>query len=452
MTPSIRPACMLALSFIMATLTGHVAVAADVTNMGFPRLAAVAIGAKDYDREEYREELARADVVVLNFYKNWRRNGMVPRDVLQDLKRRNPDVLVGTYTNINEKGDKEINNDIISKIESEEGPNGPGSDWWARDSSGDRVSTWPGNYDINITEFVKPDANGDRFPEYAAKRYYNLFYKDTPEFDFVFLDVARHAPKSSPDWNGDGRNDSRDNEQVRTWWRQGVINYIEEFRRLDPSLKFIGNVTIWRRQEIPQYQNIFDGGVLERLIGAHYSYEGSDAEGNTNSWGSWTLMMEVYRNTKAHMRQPAVMLFTMAGHINDYGLMRYGLTSCLLDDGFFSFIDVEKSHSSNPWFDEYGIDLGAAVDDPPTTPWQKGVYRREFENGVVLVNPRKNGAQTVELEPGFARFIGTQDPAHNNGQPVTRITLADRDGIVLVRQGDRPAKPAAPQDLHIIQD
>jgi hypothetical protein len=451
MTPSTRPACTLALSFIMATLTGQVAAAADVANMGFPRLATVAIGAKDYEREGYREELARADVVVLNFYKGWRRGDMEPRDVLQDLKRRNPDILVGTYTAINEVRDDWANRDFFEKIEREKGPNGRG-DWWARDNNGERVSTWPKTFDVNITEFVRPDSNGDRFPEVAAKRYYNMFYRDIPEFDFVYMDIARIAPKSSPDWNGDGKNDSRGSEQSRTWWRQGVINYVEEFRRLDPSLFFVGNVTTWRDYDIPQYHDVFDGGLLERLIGAHYSYEGSDGEGNTNSWGSWQLMMDVYRSTTAQMRQPSVMLFTIGGGATDYGLMRYGLTSCLLGDGFFSYIDKDNSHSSNPWFDEYGIDLGAAVDQPPTTAWQKGVYRREFENGVVLVNPRKNGAQTVELEPGFARFNGTQDPAHNNGQPVTRITLADRDGIVLVRQGDRPAKPAAPQDLHIIQD
>jgi hypothetical protein len=66
-------------------------------------------------------------------------------------------------------------------------------------------------------------------------------------------------------------------------------------------------------------------------------------------------------------------------------------------------------------------------------PWQNGVYRRDFENGVALVNPRGNGQQTVQLEAGLRRIAGNQDPAVNNGQAVDTVTLQDADGIILVR-------------------
>jgi hypothetical protein len=61
------------------------------------------------------------------------------------------------------------------------------------------------------------------------------------------------------------------------------------------------------------------------------------------------------------------------------------------------------------------------------------VYRRNFEHGTVLVNPKGNGAKTVTIEAGYHRFQGNQAPAVNNGQPVTSVTLADRDGIFLVK-------------------
>ena len=422
---------------------------APVGDMPFPRLGALAMGAKDYQREEYRAELSRADLVVLGFYRGWRNDGMTVRDVLQDLKRRNQDILLGTYTSVSEVFITGATRDITEKIERERGPGGAGRDWWARNKDGERISTWPNTFDVNITEFAKPDSNGDRFPEYMAKRYYSIYFRDIPEFDFVFLDIARIGPKGSPDWNGDGVNDSRENDTSKTWWRQGIINYVEKLRSLDPSLFFIGNTTTWREYDIPQYHQVFDGGLMERLIGASYSYEGSNSDGTVNRWGSWSMMMDVYRSQKAQMRDPAVMLFTMAGQVDDYPLMRYGLTSCLLDDGFFAFIDVENVHSSNPWFDEYAVELGAALDLPPTEPWRNGVYRRDFENGVVLVNPRKNGPQTLQLEPGLKRFLGSQDPSHNNGQRVETITLADRDGIILLRDGPRAAKPSPPTGLYI---
>ena len=54
---------------------------------------------------------------------------------------------------------------------------------------------------------------------------------------------------------------------------------------------------------------------------------------------------------------------------------------------------------------------------------------------MVLVNPKGNGSQTVQLEPGYTRIDGTQDRSINNGQPVSSLTIAERDGIVLLNDG-----------------
>jgi len=61
------------------------------------------------------------------------------------------------------------------------------------------------------------------------------------------------------------------------------------------------------------------------------------------------------------------------------------------------------------------------------------VWRRDFDNGIVLVNPAGNGAKTVDLGGTFHKLTGTQAPDINNGATVTSVTLADRDGIVLSR-------------------
>jgi hypothetical protein len=68
-----------------------------------------------------------------------------------------------------------------------------------------------------------------------------------------------------------------------------------------------------------------------------------------------------------------------------------------------------------------------------TASWQSGVWRRDFDNGIVLVNPKGNGAQTVSLGGSFTKLIGTQAPTVNDGSTVTSVTLADRDGIILKR-------------------
>jgi hypothetical protein len=123
-----------------------------------------------------------------------------------------------------------------------------------------------------------------------------------------------------------------------------------------------------------------------------------------------------------------------------YAFMRYALTSTLLGDAYFSYADDGYSIERWKWFDEFDLKLGHAVDPSPATPFENGVYRRRFQNGLVLVNPRTNAdgtvrtAQTVAVEPGYRRFRGTQDPITNNGEVAAAVTLAAGDGIILVKQ------------------
>ncbi|MFD2270373.1 hypothetical protein ACFS07_02465 [Undibacterium arcticum] len=58
-----------------------------------------------------------------------------------------------------------------------------------------------------------------------------------------------------------------------------------------------------------------------------------------------------------------------------------------------------------PWFDEYEVKLGKPLDPPQTKPWRDGIYRRRFENGLVLVNL---GFQpgSIDVEPGYTHFRG----------------------------------------------
>jgi hypothetical protein len=96
------------------------------------------------------------------------------------------------------------------------------------------------------------------------------------------------------------------------------------------------------------------------------------------------------------------------------------------------------------WFDEYDAKLGQAIEAPTTTAWQNGVYRRNFENGIALVNPRGNGPREVTLEEDFKRIAGKQAPGVNNGQVTRKVQLNDRDGIILLRLKPAPL-PSAPK-------
>jgi hypothetical protein len=73
-----------------------------------------------------------------------------------------------------------------------------------------------------------------------------------------------------------------------------------------------------------------------------------------------------------------------------------------------------------------------AASAPPTHAWRDGVWRRDFAQGIALVNPTRQPV-TVALEPGFRRLPGKQDPAINDGAPALSVTLQAKDGIILRR-------------------
>jgi len=84
------------------------------------------------------------------------------------------------------------------------------------------------------------------------------------------------------------------------------------------------------------------------------------------------------------------------------------------------------------------------LDDVHFQPGVTNLYRRDFQNGIVLVNPT-NGVMTVPLERSFRKILGTRDLATNDGSTVTQVTVNPSDALFLI--GDDRIPPAAVQDL-----
>lgn len=120
--------------------------------------------------------------------------------------------------------------------------------------------------------------------------------------------------------------------------------------------------------------------------------------------------MGAYHKVMGLVKGPKLVVFGMKGKPSDYKAFRYGFASTLMDDGYFDFSDGTSGsiyETEMIWFDEFDIAgtkntswLGNAIDPPQATPWQNGVYRRRFQNGMVLVNPRGNGDRTVTIGSG----------------------------------------------------
>jgi hypothetical protein len=398
---------------------------------GFPRLMGMNIGAKNYDDPAYRKQLSRLDAVILGFYPGWNtwKNKDAMREAVKAIKAGNPNIRIGQYTVLSEapdsKSTQSADTDKSRKIDAE--------NWWLRDAAGKRVQ-WTGefgNYEINVTHWTKPDASGRRFPEWLAERDHRIYFQAVPEFSLWFFDnsVSKPAVKSA-DWNLDGHNDRGDDPRIVAAHRQGHAAEWARARQLAPAVHLIANTD---DLSSPEFSKKLNGAFLEALIGKNWSVENRV---------NWEEALRRYHAALQHTLPPNLVGFNVWGRPNDYQRLRYGLASALLDDGYFSYTDEKAGYSSVVWFDEYDADLGRPVDPPQFQPWKNGVYRRRFEKGMVLVNPRP-AAVTVAVEPGYRRLQGRQAPAVNNGQPASTVRLGAKDGIVLVRMEPARAKPAA---------
>jgi hypothetical protein len=204
------------------------------------------------------------------------------------------------------------------------------------------------------------------------------------------------------------------------------------------------------------------GGAIEHAIGKSFSIE---------TWGGSAALERWYQTALNNVNGSKLMILSH-GSVQANGSdpvtfssgvpatwsppwqgMRYGLAAALMNNGYY-FADNgsydEETTTNRRWFDEFdnagrgrgylGYPAANSAGNPQTYAWSNGVWMREFQGGVVLWNPKGNGARTVNVSglvspsghTGLKHILGTQDPAINNGLAVTSVTLQDRDGLILL--------------------
>jgi hypothetical protein len=389
------PAFLRTVLVIAVCASGHVAAVAEP---GFPRLLGMNIGEKHYDDPSYQAQLARLDIVILGFYRGWGDRGegnheQPMREVVRSLKRLHPGMMVGQYTLLNEANDDNNNtadNDKQQALRRH--------DWWLKKADGARVQ-WSSRYDawdINITGWTEPDEQGDRYPQWLAKRDYEVFFKPVPEFDIWYFDnVMSHQRVDAADWKHEGRNQPGDSRQIGQAFRVGQAMHWQQARQLAPQRILMGNAD--NDLSVAQYKGRLQGVFLEGMMG--YSWSLHAREG-------WHGMMARYHAVFSNLAPPRIVGFNVAGDSRDYRLLRFALGSCLMNDGYFSFTDQAKGYGSVPWFDEYDVKLGNAIDPPQDVPWMDEVYRRRFQHGMVLVNPGMQARRVASRWSGGTRISG----------------------------------------------
>ena len=404
-----------------------------VVKKDFPRLGGMQIGRSPWEgnlqNPEYRAELAKLDYVVIHTPTT------LLMDYARDIKSHNPSIVIAKYQNLSEVrwDDNFYDTPMREKLDSEKGPNNTNAfDWWLRDANGNRLELWPKTYRTNLSEYVQPDANGDRWPQWRAKYEYDLFMKD-PVWDGWYLDLHPWVPKWKEGPSGDFSGGKVSESEHDRAYRRGNRAYWDAIRKLSPRSLILVNHNWFLYDK----DGNLDLGPYEGANGGYLEYY-MDWEHNHRDW---QMIYRWYRLSMGYFVEPKFVLFDAKGRPDDYQFFRYAFATALMADGFFDYSpNNEFQKGAVMWFDEFDLAgaadttwMGQAVSPPPDEAWRSGVYRRDFENAVVLVNPVQNGRVTVAVEDGLRKIAGRQDPAVNDGRQASNITLQAGDGIILIR-------------------
>jgi hypothetical protein len=359
---------------------------------------------------------ARFKLTIVGFYAGMTKTRI--QGYVNNIRALNPNIKLGSYVVMSEYRDNALTTDTDYALITALNNNG----WWARDALTGAKVTWTseyGTYVTNATAYTKPDATGKRWPEFKAKFDSDNIFGGVTGLDYIFIDQVNDGPLAAGDFLLNGTNQATTDPVVSQAYRAGTVNYFNALRALNPDKKLIPNAASLSTLE---YNGQVEGAFMECVLGKTWSIE---------TWAGWAKVMERYRSEMAQTKAPHDVVFQACGTIADPAIARYGLASTMLEDGYFAY--TVTGQAAPPWFDEYDAQMGTPLEAPPTAATASGIWVRRYSNGIVLVNPSKTSALSIDIGDGYKRLSGTQDPAVNTGLPERIVTLQPRSGLLMLK-------------------
>ena len=332
-------------------------------------------------------------------------------------------------------------------------------EWFLRDINGNIIQIYGGFNMINLSEFVPVASSGPyiglTYPEYVRNR--DVDSADLNIFDGWGTDGVwgesgmRYTYRNNPDFaevdiNNNGINDH--NEFTEDGWVNSWQNGINQIiQLLDTELSNAeaadGNPRVLILNTGTRHTwgwNTHNGSVEEHLNGYFDDIFNSDYwwDFASNSRQPWTSVADGWPYPDAKDLP--------SNTKNDFRGMRFGLAGSMFNDIYFSFQSREAGeHYWTYWYDEFDANLGKPLGSAQQI--RSGVWARFFDNGVVIASTDGN-PQTVtdadlqglsDYTGPYYRFLGGQDPLHNNGQQFDSVFLDGErfvNGSVTRRLGD----------------
>ncbi len=382
----------------------------------YPKIANYFLSWSLRDKDVYN--LAKWDVLILDM-----ENQINNPEKIKKIKKLNPNIVILAYVPIEEIAYNDANYKY-TKLRKKLFDYSPEA-WYLHDGQGKRLGFWLDSKIMNITDDA-PLKNGERWNSFlpyfvktkilASGLWDGIFYDNTS-------DAISWVRSGNIDLNNDRRVES--NSYIDRQWKKGTMKILKLSRELSPDLLIIGNSA----SDI-DFQKYLNGRMFETF---------------PTPWeGDWAYVSNLYLNkfpTKSLWPNLYVINSNTenVGLMDNYRKMRYGLTSTLLGSGYYSFDFGDQAHAQTWWYDEYDSFLGKPQSkaynllDHNSQKLKDGLWRRDFDKAVVIVNASDQEQDYVFKGESFEKINGQQDRRINNGTKINWLRLAPRDGVILLK-------------------
>jgi hypothetical protein len=288
--------------------------------------------------------------------------------------------------------------------------------WWLKSGNGNQVSVWPNTRALNLNS---------GWTDYLANHVKNDVLS-TGLWDGVFYDEVQ----DSISWVGNtdvNNDDSIDSAQLAdSLWQQNYKKLFESTRNLIGE----NTILITNGSSNPIFSPFVNGRMFETFPSSN------------NSNNEWKRKTTEYLSLESSTVYKPVNVINAnsenTGNKSDYQAVRFGITTTLLGDGFFSYDFGTTNHAVIWEYDEFDAFLGEPksgylnVFNSNQTKIDIGVWKREFSKGTVIVNST-NESKTIYLDGDYEKLHGTQDVLVNDGSIISEVTIQPKDGIILLR-------------------
>lgn len=383
------------------------------------------------------------------------------------LRRANPNLMITVYFSAgnNEPTDEGFFGRFNGGLQ----PN-----WLLRDLHGELVkgfqfeSGWSGYYNLAAPGLVDYFANFIHSELIENDLFDGVFYDWGAVSDFSWLNYQNTVLNDGGriDLNQDGVDET--DPQIDALLLSAMRDLHAASRdRWGDEILILGN---GGPDSTPEYVTTLNGNMIE-------CFQSNPETGEiARMRNSWSANMMTYASYALQAQEPRTAINLVCGRQNpdNFELVRFTLASTLLFDGYFAFAGNEGpwggDYVSTWWYDEYAVDIqsGEAVEAPEYKGYlgealgpafnvlepdeeladvlgvgnvpvdftnkqaETKVWRRDFEHGIVLVNPRHESI-SIDLEDPFRKIQGTRDPKFNDGSEVNTIVLPPTSGVILLR-------------------